>query len=59
MRLACLALIEYALCVPCTAPERSKPDWDIDAAISTYNVDGWGSGYFSVNARRQRHARSR
>src|SRR6186713_512217 len=30
--------------------EKSKPEWDIDAAIATYNVDGWGSGYFSVNA---------
>ena len=27
-----------------------KNEWDIDAAIATYNVDGWGSGYFSVNA---------
>jgi arginine decarboxylase len=27
----------------------TKPDWDIEAAISTYNVDAWGSGYFSVN----------
>ncbi len=29
--------------------EKSKSDWDIDAAVSTYNVEGWGSGYFSVN----------
>ncbi len=28
----------------------TKGDWDIDAAIATYNVDGWGSGYFSVNS---------
>ncbi|MEO7167678.1 MAG: biosynthetic arginine decarboxylase [Spartobacteria bacterium] len=27
----------------------TKTEWDIDAAISTYNVEGWGSGYFSVN----------
>ncbi len=27
-----------------------KNGWDVDAAISTYNVDGWGTGYFSVNA---------
>jgi arginine decarboxylase len=27
----------------------TKPEWDIDAAIATYNVEGWGSGYFSVN----------
>jgi arginine decarboxylase len=28
----------------------TKPDWDIEAAISAYNVDAWGNGYFSVNA---------
>jgi arginine decarboxylase len=27
-----------------------KNDWDVESAISTYNVDGWGGGYFSVNA---------
>lgn len=27
-----------------------KSDWDVEAAINTYNVDGWGTGYFSVNA---------
>ena len=26
-----------------------KNEWDVDAAISTYNVDGWGAGYFSIN----------
>ena len=43
------ALIEYAF-LPVPAPEKSKPEWDIDAAIATYNVEGWGNGYFSVNA---------
>jgi arginine decarboxylase len=28
----------------------TKNDWDIETAIATYNVDGWGSGYFSVNS---------
>jgi arginine decarboxylase len=28
----------------------SKTDWDVEAAIATYNVDAWGSGYFSVNS---------
>ncbi len=28
----------------------TRPDWDVDAAIATYNVDGWGSGYFSINS---------
>src|SRR5256885_9992909 len=27
-----------------------KNDWDVESAISTYNVDGWGSGYYSINA---------
>jgi arginine decarboxylase len=27
-----------------------KTEWDVDAAIATYNVDGWGTGYFTVNA---------
>ncbi len=27
-----------------------KNDWDVDAAIATYNIDGWGGGYFTVNA---------
>src|SRR4051812_18669238 len=26
-----------------------KNEWDVESAISTYNVDGWGGGYFSVN----------
>ena len=27
-----------------------KNEWDVDAAIATYNVDGWGSGYFTINS---------
>src|SRR5215813_12371248 len=27
-----------------------KNEWDVDAAIATYNVDAWGSGYFTVNS---------
>src|SRR6187399_3213838 len=26
-----------------------KPEWDIESAIATYNVEGWGEGYFTVN----------
>lgn len=26
-----------------------KTEWDLESAISTYNVDGWGGGYFSIN----------
>src|SRR3954469_4461605 len=27
----------------------TKNDWDLEAANAAYNVDGWGSGYFSIN----------
>src|SRR5205807_3725626 len=30
--------------------EEMKNDWDVESAISTYNVDGWGGGYFTINA---------
>ena len=33
-----------------SAPEKIKTEWDVDAATATYNVDGWGCGYFSINA---------
>src|ERR1700730_12387370 len=33
-----------------SAARKMKNDWDVDAAIATYNVDGWGGGYFTVNA---------
>ena len=42
-------LIDYALALAALS-EKSKPEWDIEAAINTYNVDGWGGGYFTVNA---------
>src|SRR6202140_6498 len=25
-------------------------EWDIESAIATYNVEGWGSGYFTINS---------
>src|SRR2546430_17609588 len=34
---------------PAARKEEMK-DWDVESAIATYNVDGWGSGYFTVNA---------
>jgi arginine decarboxylase len=34
----------------CGRTEKMKTEWDVDAAISTYNVDGWGTGYFTVNS---------
>src|SRR6201988_2794721 len=27
-----------------------KTEWDLDSAVTTYNVDGWGEGYFTVNS---------
>jgi arginine decarboxylase len=26
-----------------------KTEWDVESAIATYNVDGWGRGYFMIN----------
>src|SRR5207237_7926961 len=47
----CAALIDYALCGGRRAQKkRMKSEWDVESAISTYNVDGWGTGYFSINA---------
>jgi arginine decarboxylase len=34
---------------PVSASEKIKNEWDVEAAISTYNIDGWGTGYFTVN----------
>src|SRR5438128_3577343 len=40
------------MCV-CGLPPRHKPqmktEWDVESAIATYNVDGWGRGYFTIN----------
>src|SRR5213596_3852057 len=27
-----------------------KTEWDVESAIATYNVEGWGRGYFTVNS---------
>ncbi len=29
----------------------TPPDWNIDSAIELYNIDRWGTGYFSINQR--------
>ena len=26
-----------------------KTDWDLESAAATYNVEGWGNGYFTIN----------
>ncbi len=30
-------------------PEKMKNEWDVEAAIATYNVDRWGGDYFTIN----------
>src|SRR5438552_18702980 len=30
--------------------QEEMKDWDVESGIATYNVDGWGGGYFTVNA---------
>ena len=42
------ALIDNASC-HVSSPEKTKNEWDIEAATNAYNVDAWGSGYFSIN----------
>src|SRR5947199_5417220 len=32
------------------ADEMTKNDWDLEAANAAYNIEGWGTGYFSINA---------
>src|SRR5437660_1862401 len=40
------------MCV-CGLPPHHKPqmktEWGVESAIATYNVDGWGRGYFTIN----------
>jgi len=43
-------VIDYALCHQGRLRlVEMKNDWDVESAISTYNVEGWGGGYFTVN----------
>src|SRR5467141_1161069 len=30
--------------------QEEMKDWDVESAIATYNVDGWGGGNFTINA---------
>src|SRR5436190_14190570 len=43
------ALIKCAVCVMPRCAPTMKSEWDIESAIATYNVEGWGEGYFTVN----------
>jgi arginine decarboxylase len=31
------------------ATSDMKTEWDLESAIATYNVDGWGGDYFTIN----------
>lgn len=42
-------LIDYAHALAAVT-EKPKTEWDVEAAVTTYNVDGWGGGYFDINA---------
>src|ERR1700744_4758147 len=35
----------------CTIACAMQQNWDIPAAISLYNIDRWGTGYFTINER--------
>src|SRR5438067_281412 len=43
-------VIEMCVCglLPRHKPQM-KTEWDVESAIATYNVDGWGRGYFTIN----------
>src|SRR5499425_1379258 len=42
-------LIKCADCVNALLRTTMKNEWDIESATATYNVEGWGEGYFAVN----------
>ena len=50
------ALIEYALCVCRRDRKTPKNEWDVEAAISTYNVDALGQRLFHDQRRGQRRS---
>src|SRR5688500_11569663 len=35
---------------PPAAPEKAAEAWTIESARTLYNVEGWGIGYFDINA---------
>src|SRR5881296_3302407 len=42
-------LINVRIAVDTARATTMKTEWDIESAIATYNVEGWGEGYFTVN----------
>src|SRR5215212_4527360 len=43
-------LINMRIAVETAHATTMKTEWDIESAIATYNVEGWGEGYFTVNS---------
>src|SRR4029453_8798178 len=43
-------LINMRIAVDTARATTMKPEGDIESAIATYNVEGWGEGYFAVNS---------
>src|SRR5215212_10851346 len=43
-------LINMRITVEPRCATTMKSEWDIESAIATYNVEGWGEGYFTVNS---------
>ena len=42
-------LINMRIALDADCATTMKSEWDIESAIATYNVEGWGEGYFTVN----------
>ncbi len=34
-----------------SAPTEGNPDWTIESARALYNIEGWGAGFFDINAK--------
>ena len=43
-------LINVRIAFDTARATKMKTEWDIESAIATYNVEGWGEGYFTVNS---------
>ena len=35
---------------PAPAPESTAPGWTVDDSRALYNIEGWGAGFFDINA---------
>ncbi|MBL8983890.1 MAG: biosynthetic arginine decarboxylase [Gemmatimonadetes bacterium] len=39
-----------AVTPPAAAPESTAPGWSVDDSRALYNIEGWGAGFFDINA---------